>query len=84
MFLKFYLFIFGYAGSALLRGLSSSCGKQGNSLIAVHKLLTVVASLIADEHGLSGMQASVVVALGLSSCSFPALEHRFNSCGAQA
>ena len=31
-----------------------------------------------------GVQASVVVAHGLSSCGLRALEHRLSSCGAQA
>ena len=54
----------------LLHELFSSCGEQGSSLVAVamHKLLSVGASFVA-EHGFSGVQASVVTALGLSSCS---------------
>ena len=46
-------------------------------------LLIVVASLVA-EHQLKSARASVAAAHGLSSCSFRALEHRFNTCGAQA
>ena len=45
------LFIYGCAGSSLLCGLFSSCGEQGLLLVAVHGLLIVVASLVA-EHGL--------------------------------
>ena len=45
-------------------------------------LLVAVTSL-AVEYGLSGLQASVVVAHGLSSCDSQALEHRL-FCGAQA
>ena len=43
-----YLFIFGSAGSLLLWGLFSSCGQQGYSPVAMHKLLTVVASLFGS------------------------------------
>ena len=44
---------FGCAGSSLLHELFSSCGEQGNSLVAVamQKLLIAVASFVA-EHGL--------------------------------
>ena len=34
-------------------------------------------------HRLSGAQASVVVAHGLSNCVSQALEHRLNSCSTQ-
>ena len=37
-----------------------------------------------STHGLSAAWASVVVAHGLSSCSFWVLEHRLNSCGTWA
>ena len=60
-----YLFIclfvcFGSSGSSSL-GL-------GFCLVVVHGLLIVVASLVV-EHRLQGVRASVVGALGLSSCS---------------
>ena len=45
----------------------SSCGEQGLLFVVVHRLLIVVASLVA-EHRLLGTQASVVVVHGLS-CS---------------
>ena len=45
----------------------SSCGEQGLLFVEVRRLLIAVASLVA-EHGLQGARASVVVALGLSSC----------------
>ena len=51
----------------------------GYSLVAVGRLLTEVASLV--EHRLWGLQATVIAAHGLSSCSSQALEHRLNSCG---
>ena len=65
------LFVFGCAGSSLLRGLS---------LVVVHGLLIGVASLVAD-HGLWGMWVSVVAACRFNSCGSQALEHRLNSCG---
>ena len=40
----------GGAESSLLLGLFPSCSKQGYSLVAGHRLLVAVASLIA-EHG---------------------------------
>ena len=52
------------------------------SLVAVHWLLIVGASLFA-KHGLWGTQASVVAAHELSSGS-QALERGLSSCGAQA
>ena len=53
------------------------------SLVAMHGLLIVVASLVA-EHRLSGTQASVAVAQGLISCGSQAPEHRLSSCGTLA
>ena len=67
------LFIFGCAGSSLLRRLPSGCG-----VWASH-----VTSLVS-EFRLWGVGASVVIALGLSSSSSRALEHRLNGCGARA
>ena len=55
----------------------------GYSLVAVHGLLIVMASLVV-QHGLWGTQASVVVACGLMSCSSRALEHRLSSYAAWA
>ena len=65
-----YLFIFDCAGSLLLCRLFSSCGEPGHSLVAMHRLLVVVASL-AVEHG----------CLGFSSCSMWGPVHRLKSCG---
>ena len=55
--LKDYLSIYSCAGSSLLCGLFFHCGEGYFSLVAVHGLLTAVASLIA-EHGssVSGLQ----------------------------
>ena len=61
----------------------SSCGEQELLFVAVHGLLTAVASLRCGARAL-GAQASVVVACGLSSCGSRALEHRLSSCGARA
>ena len=47
----FFNFIFGCAGSSLLRGLSSSCGEQRLLLAVLHGFLIGMASLVA-EHGL--------------------------------
>ena len=45
----------------------SSCGEWGLLFVAVHGLLTVMASLCCGAWAL-GMWASIVVACGLSSC----------------
>ena len=47
---------------------------RGYSLVAGHELLIAVASLVG-EHGLYGMQASVVVAHGLSSTGLVVPRH---------
>ena len=52
-YLMLSFFIFGYTQSLLLHGLFSSC-KWGYSLVAVHRLLTVVASLVAEHGGALG------------------------------
>ena len=78
----FFKFIFGCARSSLLHGHFFSCGDWELLFIAVHGLLLMVASLIA-EHGLGGARTSVVVAHGPNSCSYRALEHRLNTCSAQ-
>ena len=61
-FLKLFSFfnlkkiIFGCAGSLLLGRLLSSCGGAGVIPASVHRLLTVVASLVG-EHGLWSTRA---------------------------
>ena len=52
---SFSFFLFGCAGSSLLRGLVSSCGAQ---------------AFLVAEHRLQDTPASVVVAQGLNSCGF--------------
>ena len=58
-FLFFYFLTFGCTGSSLLHRLSPAAMNEGYSLVAVHGLSIVVASLFA-ECGLSGARASVV------------------------
>ena len=53
------------------------------ALVSVTRLLIELASLLA-EHGLQGVQASVVMARGLSSCDPWTLEHGHSSCDTQA
>ena len=83
LFLKIKLiscYYFGdCAGSLLLHGLFSSCGKQGVLLSQVHGPLTVVVFLVV-EHGPSGMTTSVAATYGLSSCGSRVLEQRLSSC----
>ena len=59
----------------------SNCGERELLFVAVRRLLTAVASLVAD---VLGVRASVVAAHGLSSCDSRALERRLSSCGAWA
>ena len=56
---------------------------MGFSVVVVCRLLTVMASLVAEDR-LLGVWASVVGACGLSSCGSWVLELRLNSCGTQA
>ena len=63
--------------------LSLVAASRGYTLVVVHKLLAVVASLVA-EHGFQGMQASVAAASEQGSCGSHALECRLSSCDAQA
>ena len=64
-------------------GFSVIVVSRGYSLAAVHRLLIVVASLVA-EHRLESVWVSLVVALGLSSFDSWALEYRLSSCVAWA
>ena len=77
LFKKIILFIyFWLAGSLLLGGLYSSCERRGCALVAGCGLLTVVAARVAER----GSRVHVC----FRSCCSQALEHRPNSCGAQA
>ena len=60
------VFIFGCAGSLLLLGFFSSCGKKGLLFLAVRRFLIEVTSLVV-KHGLR-ITGSAVVAQRLS-CS---------------
>ena len=79
-FIDFYYFWLCWVFVAVL-GVSLVVVRRGYSLLSVNKLLIAVASL-AVEHGLKGTQATVIVACGLSSCGFWALEHGLSCCGA--
>ena len=65
-----------------VHGLSLVVASRGYSLAAVCGLLIVVASLV--EHGLQGVQTSVVAAHRLSCCGIRALDCRLRSCGPRA
>ena len=71
-FLKIiYIYIYSRcccAGSLLLYKAFPSCGECGLLVLALHRLLVLVVSFVV-AWGLEGMQASVAVARGLSSCS---------------
>ena len=66
-------FTFDGAGSLLLHGLFSSCGKWGPLFVAGSGLLVAVASLV--EHGLQRAWASVVAAHGLQSIGSVVVAH---------
>ena len=61
-------------------GFSLVAESGGYSPVAAGGILTVVPSLVA-EHRLEEVQASVIVACGLASCSSWAPEHRLSSRG---
>ena len=63
-----------------LHRLSSSFGERGLFLVEVCGLLTVVASLVAEQ----GLWAHSSCSTGFSSLSARALEHRLSSCGTPA
>ena len=78
----FILPTFGYLGSLLLLGLS---------LVAARGATLHYSAQASHGSGFSGcgaqalgMRASIVAALGLSSCSFQAVEHGLSACGAWA
>ena len=75
--LLLYLFIWLYWVFMAAHGLSLVMESGDYSLVAVHRLLIAVASLVV-EHVLWSIQGSVVAAPGLY------LEHRLNSCGTRA
>ena len=60
-----FFFLFGCAGSSLLQAGFLQLQQWGSSLLVAHRLLLVVAFLVA-ERGLQGTWVAVVVALVLS------------------
>ena len=68
-------FMFGCAGSLLRHRLFSSWGEQGLLFVALHKLLIVVASPVANR---------VLGCAGFGSCSTPAQPWQFPGFRAQA
>ena len=83
IYLKFiyfiYLFLAAFGLHCCMRAFSS-CGKQGLLFVAVHGILIVVASLVAEHR----LQASVVVAHGLQSAGSVVVVHGLNcsvACG---
>ena len=66
LFFKFYLFVFGCAGSLPLPRLSLVATHGGYSPVAVHGVLTTVTSPVA-EHRFQEARASAVAAQGLRS-----------------
>ena len=80
------LFIFGCAGSSLLRGLLSSYGSWASHhrVFSCGRMLALGAWAAAVmARGLDGAWASVVEPQGLISCGFWALARTgFSSCGA--
>ena len=73
------VYLFGCIGSSLLCELFSSCGEWSTTLVAVFWFL-----LLRSTGSRACGWASIVIAHDLNSGGFQALEHRLNSCGAQA
>ena len=82
VFITFYLFIFGWAGSLLLRDLFSGWGSlrcSGFSSLWLPLLWSAPVGLAAWT-----CVASTRAACELSTCGFRGLEHRLGSCGPRA
>ena len=75
----YILFIFGCVGSSLLLTLRCAGATLGCGAKASH-----CGGFCCCGAWALGMQASVVVAHGLSSCSSQALERKLSSCGVPA
>ena len=73
------MYLLAVLGLHCFQGFSLVMVSRGHSLVAMCRLLIVVAALVA-EHGLQGARASGALAHGLKSCSSRAVEHRLNSC----
>ena len=84
LFLKYiYLFIFGCIRSLLLRMGFLQLQQTGATLRCGARASHCSGSSCCGARAL-GTWASVVVALGLSSCGSRALERRLSSCGTRA
>ena len=83
IYLFMYLFIFGCIGSSLPRAGFLQLRRAGATLRCSVQAFHCGGFSCCRARAL-GMQASVVVACGLSSCGSQALERRLNSCGARA
>ena len=68
------MFIYGCAGSSLLRGLFSSCGERG--------LLLSRGAWASHSCGFSCCRAQALGCMSLSHNGSQEPEHRLNSCGA--
>ena len=75
-FFKFYLLIFGCAGSSLLLGLFSRRREQG--------LLFSCGAQPSHCSGFSCCGSRALELAGFSSCGSQAIEHRLGTCGAWA
>ena len=82
-FLNLYLFIWLHWVFVAAWAFSLVVESKVFSLVAARGLLIAAVSHVA-EHGHYSVRTSVVMTLGLSSCSAWALEHRFSSCGVWA
>ena len=70
-------------GLSAVKAFSLVVASGDRSLVVVHRLLAVVAPLVA-EHRLRGTRAQVAAVCGLGSWGSQVLEHRLNSCGTGA
>ena len=81
--LFFYNLFLAVLGLCCCMGFSLLSASSGYSLVMLLRLPIAVASLVA-EHGLQGVQASVVTSHGLSICGSQALSAFLQTCGALA
>ena len=76
-----FVYLFGCAGSLSLRGLSLVVARGGSSLVAVHKLLTAVPSLVAERWLTLGTRASLAGAPALWSAGSVVVVWAYLLCG---
>ena len=80
-----YLFIYGCLGlRCWVWAFSSSCGEPELLFIVVRTQASHWGGFLCCGARALVLWATVVVAHGLSSCGFQALDRRLSSCGAQA